>query len=58
MDKLGGRKWALTVFGSICSTVFAGAGIIDGGDWITFQMFTIGAYNTANVFSKRSPQNN
>ena len=55
-DKLGSRKWILTVFFSLVTTVALFTGHVASSEFMGIAMALIGVYNAANVMGKKYEQ--
>lgn len=56
MKSLESRKWQLTIFFSIVTTVALFTGHIASGEFMGIAMALIGVYNAANVLGKKYGQ--
>ena len=52
MDKLGGRRFLLVIGCALIYTTLLVAGYLGGGEYVTLQSLTIGAYIAANGVQK------
>ncbi len=55
-DKLGSRKWLLTVFFSVVTTIALFTGHVNSGEFMGIAMALIGVYQAMNVMGKKYGQ--